>query len=167
MEKPGIIVLSKDDEDTLRWLSMGWYTEEIEHTRKAKNLMAKAKKAIAVGVGVKDTIARLHKAGFKVIRSNSVELHFDPIKTALVKIKKQAGSLIYHWERTLELFLDEEGNVTDMDQRDEKIVEKIRHNIVLLRNALHGNDISVIRNLYKRVKKIGSPLFVMFTKSYS
>jgi len=68
MPKPGIIVLSEDDEDTFRWLSDGWHEIKKRGARQSRELMSKAKDCIDKGENVPDVIQRLTKAGFRVER---------------------------------------------------------------------------------------------------
>ena len=81
MAKPGIIVMSKDDEDSFRWLSDGWYEMKKAHTKEAQSLMKKAHEAIEAAEDVPDAIERLKQAGFAVRRDPKVEkqlLALDP-----------------------------------------------------------------------------------------
>jgi len=68
--KPQIIVISKDTDDSFRWLSVGWCSVKLgtKGTPKAEALMAKAHQQIDAAKNVPDAIKRLRKAGFTVIR---------------------------------------------------------------------------------------------------
>jgi len=68
--KPNIIVLSPDDDTTFRWFSDGWHTLKQAHTKKAKDLMKRALKAINEGDNVPDVINKLKKAGFSIERGD-------------------------------------------------------------------------------------------------
>ena len=68
MAKPGVLVLSKNDDTTFDWMSDGWNETKKAHTAEAKRLMTRATKCIKAGKSVLDVIARLEKAGFKVTR---------------------------------------------------------------------------------------------------
>ncbi len=70
MNKPRIIVFSENDDDNFDWMSDGWNTINNSHTKKAQELMIKARKAIKKGNDVLNVIGRLRKAGFEVVRSN-------------------------------------------------------------------------------------------------
>ena len=65
-----IIVLSDDSDDEFRWLSDGWYSQEVSGTQKAIQLMGVAREAIARGKDVPDTIEKLKQAGFTITRSH-------------------------------------------------------------------------------------------------
>lgn len=64
--KPGIIVLSHDDEDAFRWVSTGWNNAARSHTKKAKELMRRAHLAIQSGRDRDDVINKLETDGFEV-----------------------------------------------------------------------------------------------------
>ena len=66
--RPSIIVLSGDEDDTFRWVSDGWYAREQRGTPKAERLMRKAITAIRKGVDVRDTVRQLEASGFNVVR---------------------------------------------------------------------------------------------------
>lgn len=72
MQKPGIIVISEDDEDTFRWVSDGWNEMKQSHTKKARDLMTKANEAIDAAKDVPDAIDKLKDAGFSVRRDETV-----------------------------------------------------------------------------------------------
>lgn len=67
-EKPVIIVLSKDEDDTFRWQSDGWNYTEVCNTTEAKRLMALARMCIKAGKDVPDTIKKLKIFGFGIRR---------------------------------------------------------------------------------------------------
>ena len=69
--KPGVIVLSADDDDTFHWLSDGWFCEKVRATPEAQATMAQVTKIIDAGSDVPDVIARLKAAGFVVTRNLS------------------------------------------------------------------------------------------------
>ena len=64
--KPGIIVLSKDSDDTFRYMSDGWNNYKIAHTPKAKMLFKKAERCIIKAKDAKEAIALLKSAGFAI-----------------------------------------------------------------------------------------------------
>lgn len=68
--KPGVMVLSADDDSTFHWLSDGWFCEEVRASPEAQALMAKAMTCIDAGANVLDVIARLEAAGFVVTRAS-------------------------------------------------------------------------------------------------
>jgi len=68
MDKPRIIVLSGDQDDTFKWESDGWNDTKHADTKRAKSLMKKAHKTIETSKNVPDAIRRLRKAGFTVTR---------------------------------------------------------------------------------------------------
>jgi hypothetical protein len=69
MAKPGIIVLSKDDDqEGFKWLSDGWYGAKKRDTKRAQELYHEVADCIAIGDDVPDVIRRLEEAGFKVTR---------------------------------------------------------------------------------------------------
>jgi hypothetical protein len=69
MTKPVIICLSKDDDtEGFQWMSGGWNDLKRQHTPKAQDLMAKARRCVEQGETVPDTIRRLKEAGFRVVR---------------------------------------------------------------------------------------------------
>lgn len=71
MTKPGIIVVSDDDEDTFRWLSDGWYTIKKRQSREAQDLFRKAEEAIDKADDVEEAMKLLKESGFSVRRGTS------------------------------------------------------------------------------------------------
>jgi len=70
--KPGVIVLSPDDDTSFHWLSDGWFCAEVRNHPEAQAIMARARECVNAGVDVPDVIARLEAAGFVVTRSECV-----------------------------------------------------------------------------------------------
>ena len=64
--KPGIIVLSKDSDDTFGYMSDGWNEKSKVHTPKAKMLFKKAERCIIKAKDAKEAIALLKSAGFAI-----------------------------------------------------------------------------------------------------
>lgn len=67
-ERPRIIVLSSDTEDSFRWMSAGWSQIHEQRLPARKALFQKAQKCIDSGVDILDVIRRLEKAGFEIVR---------------------------------------------------------------------------------------------------
>ena len=44
--KPGVIVLSADDDDTFHWLSDGWFCEKVRATPEAQATMAQRRELL-------------------------------------------------------------------------------------------------------------------------
>lgn len=63
---PGILVMSDANEDGFRWLSDGWFAENIRDQQFSQNLMDMAQRCIADGKDVEDVIRLLGEAGFVV-----------------------------------------------------------------------------------------------------
>lgn len=88
--RPKIIVISKDDESTFRFLSDGWHDikTQMRDRKKADALMAKCTKAIEAGKDVPDTIKRLEKAGFACRRMGKGDEWIDDFEKKFLPKKR-------------------------------------------------------------------------------
>jgi hypothetical protein len=76
MNKPLIIVLSKDSDTTFNWQSSGWYDmkSKMRNSKKAEALFKKAEREVIAGKNILECIARLKKAGFAIKRGSEKDL---------------------------------------------------------------------------------------------
>lgn len=67
-QKPRIVVLSEDDDDTFRYLSDGWFTITQRKNPEARALFALVKQCIHDSTSIPHAIEILESAGFEVVR---------------------------------------------------------------------------------------------------